>query len=142
MNSWKNKLMAFMYGRYGIDELYYALLIAGTAACVAGAFTDSLLLRILYVGCFVWMLYRCFSRNLIARRAENEKYKKIRDAVKSFCKVQWLRIKECRTHVYRSCPACPPSFAFPAGKESITPSVPAVSTVFPCGSGSDNVSGG
>ena len=116
MNSWKNKLMAFMYGRYGIDELYYALLIAGTAACVAGTFTDSLLLRILYVGCFVWMLYRCFSRNLFARRAENEKYKKIRDAVKSFCKVQWLRIKECRTHVYRSCPACHAQLRLPRRK--------------------------
>lgn len=116
MNQLKNRLIAFMYGRYGIDDLYYGLLIGGAAACILGAVTDSVLLRLLYIACFVWMLYRFFSRNLTARRLENEAYKKLRNAAKAFLKLQWLRIKECRTHVYRRCPICRSQLRLPRRK--------------------------
>ena len=116
MNQLRNRLAAFMAGRYGIDELYYALMIGGLVSWILSVVTDSLLFRILYAVCFVFLLYRCFSRNLFARRAENEKYKKIRNALKSFCRLQWLRVKECRTHVYRGCPACRAQLRLPRRK--------------------------
>ena len=116
MNQLRNRLAAFMAGRYGIDELYYALMIGGLVSWILSAVTDSVLFRILYAVCFGVLLYRCFSRNLFARRAENEKYKKIRNAVKSIGKLQWLRVKECRTHVYRGCPACRAQLRLPRRK--------------------------
>lgn len=116
MNQWKNRLIAFMYGRYGVDDLYYGLLIGGAVFCLLGAVMDNVLFRLLYIGCFAWLIFRFLSRNIPARRVENEKYKKLRDKAKNFFKRQWLRVKECRTHVYRVCPKCRSSLRLPRRK--------------------------
>lgn len=106
MKSFKEKLISFMYGRYGIDALYYALFGLWIACWFLRVLTQWILFDILTWGVLVIMLYRVMSRNITRRRAENEKFLKIWNPIRAFWKLQWLRIKDSKTSVYRRCPDC------------------------------------
>lgn len=106
MKSFKNKLIAFMYGRYGVDSLYYALLGLWMVCWFLRVLTQSIVFDLLLWAILVILIYRVMSRNLSRRRAENEKFLKLWKPVQSFGKRQWMRIRDCRTHVYRRCPEC------------------------------------
>ena len=116
MNNLKNRLIAFMYGRYGIDEMYRGLLVLWGILWLLSAFTGNPVFSLLSVACLGYMIFRAFSKNIAARRAENEKFRKFWNPVKSFFKLQWLRVKECRTHVYRTCPQCRANLRLPRRK--------------------------
>ena len=68
----------FMYGRSGIDQLGWALLIAEFVLSILSGLIRpglvSLLLRMLSVALTVLLFYRIFSRNVVKRRAENERF--------------------------------------------------------------------
>ena len=82
MNKFKHKLAGFFYGRYGNDTLnkvltviYVIWLIAFT---IVDIFVNSIVFSIvgwcvtLYF--FIWVMFRTMSRNIYARRRENEKF--------------------------------------------------------------------
>ncbi len=68
----------FMYGRSGIDQLGWALLIAEFVLSILSGLIRpglvSMLLRMLSVALTVLLFYRIFSRNVVKRRAENERF--------------------------------------------------------------------
>ena len=105
-NNLKSRLIAFMYGRYGIDALYHALLVVWCVLWLCGALTRFALFDLLAWAVLAFMLYRAFSKNIVRRRAENEKFLKFWQPIKAFFTYQWRRLRECRTHVYRKCPQC------------------------------------
>lgn len=106
MGNWKNKLIAFMYGRYGVDALYYALNTLWIVLWIVGMFTGFWPLTALAWLCLGYMFFRMLSRNIARRRAENDRFLKIWNPIRSFFSLQWRRIRECRTAVYRKCPDC------------------------------------
>lgn len=65
------RLQAFMYGRNGVDQLGWALLILGVVLNLIGNFTGLSLLCLLAYVPMGYALFRMFSKNLPQRQKEN-----------------------------------------------------------------------
>ena len=72
----KEKLIRFMQGRYGVDQLSKFLLILGLiAVVVSSVFVDNIAGFIFYILGWILVIYcyfRVFSRNVQKRYAENQ----------------------------------------------------------------------
>jgi hypothetical protein len=106
MENFKDKLARFMYGRYGVDQLYYALIVAYLVLIVANALIRSASIDILMWAILILTIFRVLSRNVYKRRMENEKFMKIWNRVKAKGSLIIRRIKEIKTHRFRQCPHC------------------------------------
>ena len=106
-----------MYGRYGGDTLnkvliwVYAIWII--LFSVISIFIDSIWLSLFYwvstLGLVIWIFFRMFSRNIPARRRENERFC-------GFFKLRRNKFRDRKTHVYRKCPACKAVLRLPKSK--------------------------
>lgn len=104
MENFKAKVARFMYGRYGIDQMYQVLVLAALILIVANTFIRSPIISVLSWMVLIWMLYRTLSRDITKRRSENERLLKIWNSIKgSTC---FRRIKEFKTRRFRKCPHC------------------------------------
>ena len=117
MGKFKNKLYSFMYGRYGSDTLskvmlwvYCGWIILGT---VVSLFVNSVWYTLFYylvsTAMMIWMFFRMFSRNIAARRRENERFC-------GFFKLRRNKFRDRKTHVYRKCRACGAVLRLPKAK--------------------------
>lgn len=114
MTKFKEKLAAFFYGRYGVDQLYRFLLgvwlVLAITGIVLGFFEGtavaSMIVSILTTLLIVYMFFRVLSKNIVARRVENNKYMAIRNKVVGWFKLQLRRFKERKTHSFKKCPHC------------------------------------
>lgn len=120
MANFKEKLIRFMYGRYGVDQLYYGLFVFYFVLLVFNAFLRWPIFTILMTADLVWMVFRMMSRNYAARCRENEVFLKLWNPIKDFFKLTWNRIRECRTHVYHKCPHCKAVLRLPRKKGAHT----------------------
>ena len=117
MGKFKNKLYRFMYGRYGTDTLNKVLLwvyvIWILIFSVVSLFVSSVWLSLLYYVSITamagWMFFRIFSRNIPARRKENE-------AFCNFFKLRRNKFRDRKTHVYRKCNNCKAVLRLPKSK--------------------------
>lgn len=121
-----------MYGRYGVDQLGFALVIFGCVLTfVLSLFRlfsyrqPLLLLAFRLVGLipYLFFLLRVISKNVEKRRAENEKFLRAWYPAKDFftAKISHLRDKE---HRYYKCPGCSKTLRVPKGKGKIEISCP------------------
>ena len=101
-------LQRFMQGRYGTDKLNTALLILGMILCLVGSFADKMLVYDLAYVPLVYGMFRMFSRNIEARRAENAAFERL------------LRRLRDRSHRYFRCPKCRQTVRVPKGKGKIS----------------------
>ncbi len=117
MGKIKNKLYKFMYGRYGTDTLskvmlwfYLGWIILFTVIFI---FVDSIWLSLFYylstTAMIFWIFFRMFSRNIAARRRENDRFC-------GFFKLRRNRFRDRKTHVYRKCHACGAVLRLPKAK--------------------------
>lgn len=106
MNKLRTKFIRFMYGRYGVDQLYYALFAVWGVTALINCFENSVILSILGTALAVWMIWRSLSRNIQKRRAENEKFLVLWKPVKSWLILQRDRIRDRKTARYRRCSHC------------------------------------
>ena len=128
------KLMRFLSGRNGMDALNNALFYAYLILFVLNLFAKSAILSTLGTFCAVWMLFRCFSRNIGARRAENMAYwnfktklsakcadKPVLRKITAFFKRLTTRAKNLPTKRYRTCPHCRAELCLPRrrGKHTV-----------------------
>ena len=106
MNKLRTKFIRFMYGRYGVDQLYYALFAVWGVTAIINCFVNSVILSILGTALAVWMIWRSLSRNIQKRRAENERFLVLWKPVKSWLILQRDRIRDRKTARYRRCSHC------------------------------------
>lgn len=95
-----------MYGRYGIDEMYYGLFALWTILLVVNMFVSSAIISLLGILTVMYMLYRSFSRNHAKRRAENAKFLKLWRPVKNWFLLQRDRFRDRKNFRYRKCSHC------------------------------------
>ena len=115
-----------MYGRYGTDTISKVLMITYSVVVVAFLITNlcfmifmpnnALASVILYISYMVLstalialVFGRIFSRNIVKRRAENQRFV-------GFFKLWKNRFKDRKTHVYRKCPTCKAVLRLPKAK--------------------------
>ena len=104
MNMW---LARFMYGRYGSDKLNMVLLVTGLVISLLSSFSGVFLLGYLSWIPFFFVLFRMFSRNIPARRRENQRF------------VNFLNRLKDRDNRYFNCPQCHQMVRVPKGKGKI-----------------------
>ena len=117
MSKFKHKLAGFFYGRYGNDTLNKVLtaiyLIWLITFTIVDIFVNSIIFSIvgwcitLYF--FIWVMFRTMSRNIYARRRENEKFC-------GFFKLKRNKFRDRKTHVYRKCKSCKAVLRLPKAK--------------------------
>ena len=126
----KEKLIRFMYGRYGIDSLCRFTLIAGLVSMLLAGWNDSMLLSLLSWAYIILTYFRMFSRNIYKRSAENQWYLnktyKLRSA---FYRQKNLLIQRRTHHIYK-CPSCRQKIRIPRGKGRIEIRCPKCSATF------------
>ena len=95
-----------MYGRYGSDQLSIALMIAYVLFILIGEIFDLPILLILSYILVLYGFFRMFSKNIAARRKENEKFLKIYNPVKKYVKDFIFRFKQRKQYRFFRCPTC------------------------------------
>ena len=108
------RLQIFMQGRYGIDRLYRALLIAWLSftilSSIVGHFFRSPVLSLVLMGlspaAAAWMIFRALSKDIPKRQAENDKYLVLERNARKELKLLAARIRDRKTHRYRKCTRC------------------------------------
>lgn len=130
----KEKLIRFMQGRYGIDQLSKFLLITGLAVVLLSAFFGetavSMLLYISGWGVVIYCYFRIFSRNVQKRYAENQAYLMKTYKIRNWFQNQkniWQQRKVY--HIY-TCPSCKQKIRIPKGKGKIEVRCPKCGTTF------------
>lgn len=113
------KMSAFMYGRYGTDELSKFLMISALVLMVVSWLPKLGLVYFVAFGLMVWSLLRSFSRNLDKRRRELERYRRIKKPIANFFKLSRNKWRDRKTHVYFKCKKCKAVLRVPKGKGSI-----------------------
>ncbi|HHU50000.1 MAG: hypothetical protein ACOYEH_01565 [Caldicoprobacterales bacterium] len=106
MGSFRDRLIRFMYGRYGTDQLNIALFVIYFLLLLINLFTRNLILPILMWAVLIWTLFRSLSRNIYARQRENMFFLKLWRPVKSGITLNLRRLREIRTHRFRRCIRC------------------------------------
>lgn len=116
----KQKIRQFMYGRYGLDELNYTLLVGYLICMLLSNFVS--FFSGLGLVCIFYAIYRAFSKNIYQRRMENAKIM----PYYSFVKAVFANRK---THKVFLCPKCKRTLRVPKGKGKITLSCPCGNTL-------------
>ena len=117
----RQRVAQFFYGRYGIDGLYYGLLVSILVLWILRViFMDSaaasILIYILETFLLVWMLYRCMSRNIAARQHENQIFSSFFKKIKNFFILQKNKIRDFQSYRYKKCPHCKATLRLPKRK--------------------------
>ncbi len=122
-NRFRDSINRFMYGRYGADNLYNALfavelilLIIGSVLNVLGHVEPvlaiiSIVLYIMALGLVIWSMLRFFSRNITARRQENEAWLRFKRRFRKAPKPQLPA--DTADHIFRACPHCRSTLRLP-----------------------------
>lgn len=107
------KMQRFMYGRYGIDQLYKALLWAYLAIMMLGLILGRTVntkiytvISIISFALIVYAFFRVFSKNIEKRRQENAKWLSLTAKIKKHFRLRKDRWKFRKTHIFRKCPKC------------------------------------
>ncbi|MBE6679228.1 MAG: hypothetical protein E7598_01750 [Ruminococcaceae bacterium] len=111
----------FMYGRYGADQLFYALIIIFFVLSVVNRFVASLIILIIQYLVFVFAIFRYLSKNIYKRREENRKFMSIWQSIKNFFAFQRDKFRDRKVCRYRKCKYCRAALRLPIkkGKNSV-----------------------
>lgn len=118
------KLKAFMYGRYGNDALNVALTVFGCVlTLILSLFRLPFFVRyICYIPYFV-AVFRALSKNIDARRRENEKFLKVSEPWRKYLTSKMRQFQD-KDHKYYHCPKCHNVLRVPSGRGKIKISCP------------------
>ena len=120
MHSFKQKLAAFMRGRYGTDSLYYGMFVLYLILLLLHGAWPSAVWSVLMSVVLVLIVFRSMSRNIYARRRENEYFLKFWRPVKAEMKLCRDRLRDRKTARYRRCSHCHVVIRLPNRKGSHT----------------------
>ena len=109
---WINKLQKFMYGRYGVDELYKFLFTLYIISFIINIFLNSLILEIIGLIIVLFTFYRVFSKNIYKRARENKEYLKLKKQIIKPLQIIERNIKD-KDNIYKKCPKCKTTLKLP-----------------------------
>jgi len=110
----------FMMGRYGIDHLTKAMLIAGILLTFFGDALEWSLFTLLSYVMFFGCVYRTTSKNITARQTENRKFLQYYNPAKSWMTNKISIAKSNKNYKYFKCPNCSQQLRVPKGRGKIS----------------------
>ena len=112
----RNFLRNFMIGRYGPDHLGIAMIVVSVVLSLLHSITRfSLIMYVSYL-ILALTLFRMLSRNIVRRRAENDKFIRYWWPVKTKAGRMMANLKHRKTHKFLRCPGCNNTLRVPKGK--------------------------
>ena len=113
MRRLKDKLIAFMYGRNGIDKfnqfLFKLYLILLILLWIISLFVHPIVYAVWSI-CLsilpIYMIFRCFSKNIVKRQVENRNYNDVVTQFKNYSNLLKNKYRDRKTHIYKKCPFC------------------------------------
>ena len=126
----KDKLIRFMYGRYGTDSFTKFLMGAGFGVVIVSIFFNSTIVSYVGWAFIIYAYFRVFSKNHPKRYAENQAYLKYTAGIRTFIARQKHLMAKRKTHRIYGCPSCKQKIRVPKGKGKIEVRCPKCSTTF------------
>ena len=131
--NFRQRLARFLYGRYGSDSLHGALFVIELVLLFVSAILTflgkiepvcaiiSIALYVLSFGLIVWGLFRFLSRNIPARRRENEAWLRFVARLRRKPRRKVSLPADTPDHIFRSCPHCHSTLRLPrqVGKHEV-----------------------
>ena len=116
----RQSLARFMSGRYGADQLSYAMVITALIMTVIGALSGLGILTLMADALLLLMFWRMLSKDRLKRQHENQTYlQKTYGARKAV--TEWInRVKNGKKYRYFTCPQCKKRLRVPRGVGNIT----------------------
>lgn len=124
------KFQRFMTGRYGVDQLWRALLLF----YLIGVIIANVLYRfskiaygaffVLSLAILIFAVFRIFSKNIEARRSENASWLKFTGGVKQKFFFEKNKFKQRKTHKFVKCKQCKKTLRLPKHKGKINATCP------------------
>lgn len=115
----KQKLIQFMQGRYGVDQLSKFLTWTSLIIVFMSSFVGGMILNVLGVSGFIYAYYRILSKNHPKRYQENQKFMILVNRVKGVISRNKNMGKQRKTHHIYKCPNCKQKIRIPKGKGKI-----------------------
>ena len=129
-NNWKNKMMQFMQGRYGADQMGQMLSAVSMVFLIISLFSRNQAWFLLAVIGIVYNYCRMFSKNISKRYAENQKYLKMTAGIRRKLASWKSQLAQRKIyHIYR-CPGCKQKIRVPRGRGKIEIRCPKCNTRF------------
>jgi len=120
MGAMKQKMMQFMAGRNGVDQLAYVTQIVSLVLLVAATIFR---LPILYLGAMIGIVYAYFrilsKKGRYKRAQENQKFLNARYRAVVKFNILKKHLKERKTHRFFKCTSCRQKIRVPKGKGKI-----------------------
>ncbi len=124
------KIQRFMIGRYGADQLWRALMIFYLLSIVITniVYRFSKIayysLFVLSLAIIIFAVFRVFSKNIEARRKENQEWLKITGGIRQKFIFAKERNKQRKTHKFVKCKQCKKVLRLPKNKGKLNVSCP------------------
>lgn len=129
-NSWKNKMMQFMQGRYGADQMGQMLSAVSMVFLIISLFSRNQAWFLLALIGIVYNYFRMFSKNISKRYAENQKYLTMTAGIRRKLASWKSQLAQRKIyHIYR-CPGCKQKIRVPRGRGKIEIRCPKCNTRF------------
>jgi len=126
MNSFQQRLLTFLRGRYGFDLFSRFLFWAGLPLVLLSMFLRTIGLPV--SSAFLWFaslalyaygVFRVLSKNISRRQAENLRYLRYKSTLTEFFTVRLERFRQRGRYRYFRCPSCRATLRVPRGKGKI-----------------------
>ena len=110
----------FMSGRYGADNLSYAMVITALVMTVIGALSGLGILTLMADALLIVMFVRMLSKDRYRRAHENQVYLEKTQSVRRAV-TEWMnRVKNSKKYHYFTCPKCRTRLRVPRGVGNVT----------------------
>lgn len=138
------KIQRFMTGRYGIDNLWRALLIFYLISIIIANIVYRFS-KIAYgaffamsIAILIFALFRVFSKNIEMRRSENESWLRLTGKIRQKVIFQKNKWKQRKTHTFVKCKKCKKVLRLPKHKGKINVTCPHCKNQFIVNTGKKN----
>ena len=118
----REKLMRFMVGRNGNDQLNLFLYAVDAVLLIAATLIGGQVGRWMFVAVLAllgYIYFRMFSRNLTKRREENGKFLRILYSVQAGLKIRREKWVQRKDYKFFTCPSCKTTLRVPRGNGKI-----------------------
>ena len=106
------KLQKFMYGRYGVDELFKFFFFIYVVLITINLFLNNVIIDIIELLLLFIMFYRYLSKNIYNRSNENREFLKLKKKLLAPFNNIKRNIKD-KDHVYKKCHKCKKTIKLP-----------------------------
>ena len=118
----REKLMRFMAGRNGNDQLNLFLYAVDAVLLIAATLIGGQVGRWMWVAVLAllgYIYFRMFSRNLTKRREENGKFLRLLYSVQAGLKIRREKWVQRKDYKFFTCPSCKTTLRVPRGNGKI-----------------------